>query len=65
MTRTCGRDRHARRRWRMPGEVIDDIKAGYDGFLLHPGDLGYAMGTGFVWDIWMEQIEGISRFGSL
>ena len=30
--------------WRLVGQVVDDLKKGYDGFLLHPGDLGYAEG---------------------
>ena len=38
--------------WRLVGQVVDDIAAGYSGFLLHPGDLGYAEGSGFIWDLW-------------
>jgi hypothetical protein len=46
--------------WRLIGQVKEDIKAGYDGFLLHPGDLGYARGTGYIWDVWSELLEPIS-----
>ena len=35
--------------WRMTKQVVADIEAGYDAFLLHPGDLGYAEGSGFIW----------------
>ena len=35
--------------WRLVGQVVEDLKNGYDGFLLHPGDLGYAEGSGFIW----------------
>ena len=30
--------------WRQVNQVVKDLDAGYDGFLLHPGDLGYAEG---------------------
>ena len=33
---------------------MSDLDNGYDGFVLHPGDLGYAMGVGIVWDVWGE-----------
>lgn len=46
--------------WHLPSQVIEDLDNGFDGFLLHPGDLGYAMGFGWVWDIWMELIEPIA-----
>ncbi len=38
--------------WRMTKQVVQDIDNGFDGFLLHPGDLGYAEGSGAIWDIW-------------
>ena len=46
--------------WRLVGQVVDDIAAGYSGFLLHPGDLGYAEGSGFIWDLWGTLVEPIS-----
>ena len=38
-----------------------DIEAGFDSFLLHPGDLGYAEGSTVVWDTWAQLIEPISK----
>ena len=35
--------------WEMTSQVVRDIEAGYDAFLLHPGDLGYARGQGYIW----------------
>ena len=46
--------------WRMVPQVVRDIEAGYDAFLLHPGDLGYAMGQGYIWDVWGKLVEPIS-----
>ena len=46
--------------WHLPAEVVHDINAGFDGFLLHPGDLGYAMGSGLQWDLYMELIAPIA-----
>ena len=46
--------------WRLVQQVVDDIEAGYNAFLLHPGDLGYAEGTGFVWDFWSTLVEPIT-----
>ena len=46
--------------WRLVQQVVDDIEAGYNAFLLHPGDLGYAEGTGFVWDFWSSLVEPIT-----
>ena len=41
-------------------QVVEDLAHGFDGFLLHPGDLGYAEGSGFIWDVWGELVEPIS-----
>ena len=46
--------------WRMTKQVVNDINAGYNGFLLHPGDLGYAEGSGAVWDVWGGLVESIT-----
>eukprot|EP00729_Bicosta_minor_P004824 gene4824-10080_t len=46
--------------WRMTGQVVGAINAGYNGFLLHPGDLGYAEGSGAIWDVWGGLIQPIS-----
>jgi len=46
--------------WRLVPQVVSDIEGGYDSFLLHPGDLGYAMGSGYIWDVWGALIEPIS-----
>jgi hypothetical protein len=46
--------------WHLPAEVVEDLEAGFDGFLLHPGDLGYAMGGGLQWDLYMELIAPIA-----
>ena len=46
--------------WRMTKQVVADIEAGYDAFLLHPGDLGYAEGSGYIWDVWGAFVEPIT-----
>jgi len=38
--------------YRQVAQVVRDLDAGYDSFLLHPGDLGYAMSSGYIWDVW-------------
>ena len=40
--------------------MVQDIDNGFDGFLLHPGDLGYAEGSGAIWDIWGGLVEPIT-----
>ena len=45
---------------KMTGQVVKDLEAGYDAFLLHPGDLGYSEGSGYIWDVWGMLIEPIS-----
>lgn len=37
--------------------VYDDVLDGYDNFLLHFGDISYALGRGFYWEKYMNQIE--------
>jgi len=44
----------------MTQQVVRDIEAGYDAFLLHPGDLGYAMGSAYIWDVWGTLVEPIT-----
>jgi len=44
----------------MTGQVVRDVEAGYDAFLLHPGDLGYAMSSGYIWDVWAALVEPIA-----
>jgi len=46
--------------WKMTKQVVRDIEAGYDAFLLHPGDLGYAEGSAYVWDVWGTLVEPIT-----
>ena len=46
--------------WRMTKQVVRDLDAGYNGFLLHPGDLGYAEGSGAIWDVWGGLVEPIT-----
>jgi len=46
--------------WKMTKQVVRDIEAGYDAFLLHPGDLGYAMGSAYIWDVWGTLVEPIT-----
>jgi hypothetical protein len=46
--------------WQLVNQVVEDLAHGFDGFLLHPGDLGYAEGSGFIWDVWGELVEPIS-----
>ena len=46
--------------WEMTSQVVRDIEAGYDAFLLHPGDLGYARGQGYIWDVWGALVEPIA-----
>ena len=46
--------------WKMTKQVVKDVDAGYDAFLLHPGDLGYAMGSGYIWDVWGTLVEPIA-----
>ena len=50
--------------WQMTQQVVREINNGFDAFLLHPGDLGYAEGSGAIWDIWGGLVEPItSRLG--
>ena len=47
--------------WRLTAPVVADVtENGFDAFLLHPGDLGYAEGSTFVWDVWGELVEPIA-----
>lgn len=40
--------------------VFDDIRQGFNNFLLHVGDISYATGCGFQWDQFMHMIEPIA-----
>jgi len=46
--------------WKMTGQVVSDLEAGYDSFLLHPGDLGYAEGSAYIWDVWGMLVQPIA-----
>jgi len=37
-----------------------DVRAGYNHFLLHAGDISYARGSSWAWEAWFEMMEGIS-----
>ncbi len=48
--------------WKLVSQVENDIvNNGYDAFLLHPGDLGYAEGSGVVWDLWSGLVEPVTK----
>ncbi len=38
--------------WRQPNQILKDISSGYATFVVHPGDLGYAMSSQYLWDLW-------------
>ncbi|CAK4086817.1 unnamed protein product [Aphanomyces euteiches] len=46
--------------WSTAMRVFQDIENGYDGFLLHFGDISYARGIGLQWDKFMYIIEPIA-----
>ena len=48
--------------WKLVSQVENDIvNNGYNAFLLHPGDLGYAEGSGIVWDLWSGLVEPVTK----
>nr|CCA27923.1 calcineurinlike phosphoesterase putative [Albugo laibachii Nc14] len=40
--------------------VCDDVRRGFNNFLLHVGDVGYALGFGLRWDYFMKMIEPVA-----
>jgi hypothetical protein len=52
--------------WQAPASystaalVTNDVFNGYDSFLLHFGDISYAMAAGFQWDVYMHLVQGFA-----